>query len=194
MYHRIDKDSDNLGRLFVRFKHQDPTGPISRWMRATLRHLPGTNPYPIQYMPKSHHLSILALAFLVQLSACSTTGAPPEGPGSPAVNAVVQETTPSTLPPAGAMEPVDGAPSPTDAKLNPPHGEPGHRCEIPVGAPLDGTPATTGTVTTPSAGATPARPDVPTASTPNLSSGKINPPHGEPGHDCAVPVGSPLPG
>src|SRR5690606_21418634 len=29
-------------------------------------------------------------------------------------------------------------------KLNPPHGEPGHRCEIPVGAPLDGSAATGG--------------------------------------------------
>ncbi|WP_397386122.1 hypothetical protein [Paenimyroides ceti] len=27
-------------------------------------------------------------------------------------------------------------------KLNPPHGEPGHRCEIPVGAPLDSQPST----------------------------------------------------
>ena len=27
------------------------------------------------------------------------------------------------------------------AGLNPPHGQPGHRCEIPVGAPLDSKPA-----------------------------------------------------
>ncbi len=26
-----------------------------------------------------------------------------------------------------------------EVKLNPPHGQPGHRCEIPVGSPLNGT-------------------------------------------------------
>jgi hypothetical protein len=32
------------------------------------------------------------------------------------------------------------AASASGAKLNPAHGEPGHRCEIPVGAPLDSEP------------------------------------------------------
>lgn len=48
-------------------------------------------------------------------------------------------------------ENVDSA---AGVKLNPPHGEPGHRCEIPVGAPLDGSanPATTPAPAQPSAG------------------------------------------
>ncbi|MCB0772898.1 MAG: hypothetical protein KDB93_05950 [Flavobacteriales bacterium] len=38
-----------------------------------------------------------------------------------------------------------------------------------------------------------AGPTIPPANPKSGNSGKINPPHGEPGHDCAVPVGSPLP-
>ncbi|TPE44089.1 hypothetical protein [Pontibacter mangrovi] len=60
--------------------------------------------------------------------------------------------------------------------LNPPHGEPGHNCALPVGAPLDGTP-------------------LPRLIRPNLSPitpAGMNPPHGQPGHDCSIPVGAPL--
>ena len=61
----------------------------------------------------------------------STTTAPAETPTKPAevappiYNPGQIEATPSTtVTPSG------------DAKLNPPHGEPGHRCDIAVGAPL----------------------------------------------------------
>lgn len=60
-----------------------------------------------------------------------------------------------------------------DAKINPPHGEPGHDCAVPVGQPL---PSSDGSVNTPM----------------NNESANLNPPHGEPGHDCSVPVGKPL--
>lgn len=74
-----------------------------------------------------------------------------------------------------------------DVKINPPHGEPGHRCDIPVGQPLDGsgTPA-------PNINASP-QPVAPSPSPANIGSGKANPPHGEPGHRCDIPVGQPLP-
>ena len=79
----------------------------------------------------------------------------------------------------------------TTAALNPAHGQPGHRCEIPVGAPLDQAPATTmqqqQTNTPSSTTASPVRLNTSTA-TPLK-----NPPHGQPGHDCAVPVGADLP-
>lgn len=52
--------------------------------------------------------------------------------------------------------------------INPPHGQPGHRCDIPVGSPLPVAQA-----------AAPAQ--------------RLNPPHGQPGHRCDIPVGSPLP-
>lgn len=72
-------------------------------------------------------------------------------------------------------------------ELNPAHGEPGHRCELPVGAPLNQSAGSTSTQTptsnSPSTSVSPVRVD---------QSPKINPPHGEPGHDCAVPVGQPL--
>lgn len=54
--------------------------------------------------------------------------------------------------------------------INPPHGQPGHRCDIPVGSPLPG------------AGAPMASAEV-----------RLNPPHGQPGHRCDIPVGNPLP-
>lgn len=87
----------------------------------------------------------------------------------------------------------------TEVALNPPHGQPGHRCEIPVGAPLNSAPAAPSTPAAPSAPmpqAQPQSPPVPaqpSTSFMNPSSGKINPPHGQPGHSCAVAVGAPLP-
>lgn len=74
----------------------------------------------------------------------------------------------------------------TTASVNPAHGLPGHRCDLPVGAPLDSsaTNSQQATPTTPvSSSVSPIRVD----QTP-----KVNPPHGEPGHDCSKPVGSPL--
>lgn len=79
--------------------------------------------------------------------------------------------------------------------LNPDHGAPGHRCDIPVGAPLNSPANTTQLPTT-----APATNTAPVVATPMLpqpqpatnKNAKLNPAHGEPGHDCAVPVGQPL--
>lgn len=70
----------------------------------------------------------------------------------------------------------------SDLKYNPAHGEEGHRCDLPVGAPLEKASASTNQEMTTS----PVRIK---SATP-----KINPPHGEPGHDCSVPVGAKLDG
>jgi hypothetical protein len=93
----------------------------------------------------------------------------------------------------------------TDIALNPAHGLPGHRCEIPVGAPLNSAPASTDNSSTSqvqvtSTPATPAYTEsaltpVPTlrpAAVQSSGSGRVNPPHGQPGHDCGIPVGAPL--
>lgn len=72
--------------------------------------------------------------------------------------------------------------------MNPPHGQPGHKCEIPVGSPLDGS------------GSVSAKPKTTLsnnmATTPppaGANDGVMkNPPHGQPGHRCDIPVGSPL--
>ena len=73
----------------------------------------------------------------------------------------------------------------TTAQVNPAHGLPGHRCDLPVGAPLSSSPTTNNATPAPvpSSSVSPIRID---------QSPKINPPHGEPGHDCAVPVGAEL--
>lgn len=69
-------------------------------------------------------------------------------------------------PPPPPPQPVQ---SQTAAGLNPPHGEPGHRCDIAVGAPLGGNNPMNNTAT------------------------NLNPPHGQPGHRCDIAVGAPLP-
>lgn len=73
-----------------------------------------------------------------------------------------------------------------DVALNPAHGQPGHDCAIPVGAPLNSKPASNPNMTPIQ---TPVQNQTSTAPT---GSGMVNPPHGQPGHDCAVPVGAPL--
>ena len=92
--------------------------------------------------------------------------------------------------------------------LNPQHGEPGHRCDIAVGAPLNTPmtnssiqPSVTPTVTstaTPTLATTVAPTITPGSevkkATPNSNTGNatLNPKHGEPGHRCDIAVGAPL--
>ena len=69
-------------------------------------------------------------------------------------------------------------------KVNPAHGLPGHRCDLPVGAPLTSSTAQQTNISElPSTSVSPIRID----KTPEL-----NPPHGEPYHDCSIPVGAKL--
>ncbi|MFN2457162.1 MAG: hypothetical protein ABR502_03070 [Chitinophagaceae bacterium] len=114
--------------------------------------------------------------------------------------------------------------SPGNKNLNPAHGQPGHRCDISVGAPLNSAPAqkttipsinntTTPVVTDSTSSATnnPVAVTLPAATpivnfpftipdnivasgTPAATSGnvKLNPAHGQPGHDCKIAVGQPL--
>ncbi|MEL4309079.1 hypothetical protein [Joostella sp. CR20] len=56
--------------------------------------------------------------------------------------------------------------------LNPAHGQPGHRCDIAVGAPLN----------------------APLSNSSMLNTNTmLNPEHGQPGHRCDIAVGAPLP-
>jgi hypothetical protein len=77
----------------------------------------------------------------------------------------------------------------TSAALNPAHGQPGHRCDIAVGAPLNSAPATAPQVQTAPVVTTQSASTVPSVSS---GTARINPPHGQPGHDCSVQVGAPL--
>ena len=76
--------------------------------------------------------------------------------------------------------------APTMNGANPPHGQPGHRCDIAVGAPLDGSSAVK---------ASPVQVNpVQTQSSPTSGStgAGLNPAHGQPGHRCDIKVGDPL--
>jgi hypothetical protein len=106
-----------------------------------------------------------------------------------------QETTDPAASPAGNPVPSEPQTDQTGSVvlLNPPHGQPGHICEIPVGSPLP----TAGPVlkvadnpaVSPAGNPVPSEPL--TAQTGSVV--LLNPPHGQPGHICEIPVGSPLP-
>lgn len=99
--------------------------------------------------------------------------------------------------------------TPTGVTLNPPHGQPGHRCDIAVGAPLpnDGNvvaqaqsqahPVSQGEAMPVVSGGMPQQ--VVQVQQPQAQQSyvgpkgeKLNPPHGQPGHRCDIPVGAPL--
>jgi hypothetical protein len=98
------------------------------------------------------------------------------------------------------------------AMLNPPHGQPYHRCDIPVGAPLNSPPvnrtletSTNQPVTAPGIPNNSAGPTIENAgkmsspqtrSTTSPTTGskpRLNPPHGQAWHRCDIAVGGPLP-
>lgn len=121
------------------------------------------------------------------------------------------------------IDPAASAAAPAKSNVammpNPAHGEPMHRCEVSVGAPIpaDGSaPAPSaqsappqniqmqsgGQMTTQPISSAPGSAPAPAPtsimstpaqpSTAGTTAPGMNPPHGEPGHDCAIPVGQPL--
>ncbi|MGN7987458.1 hypothetical protein ACTJKC_08965 [Pedobacter sp. 22226] len=88
-----------------------------------------------------------------------------------------QNVTPQPAPSPAA--PVVNA---SGKKLNPKHGEPGHRCDLAVGVPLDSKPTQV---------ATTSQPAVTQVSGVKVGKG-LNPPHGQPNHRCDLAVGAPL--
>lgn len=107
--------------------------------------------------------------------------------GSPA------NASPNTVLP-GSNPVVGGSGS---AAVNPAHGQPGHRCDIAVGAPLPGASQTASpAIPTSTASSTPSIQPVslPAAgtATPAAAATGLNPEHGKPGHRCDIAVGAPL--
>ena len=112
-----------------------------------------------------------------------------------------QLAVPSALPTTNPISPVSGDTSAILNKdagvaLNPKHGEPGHRCDIAEGAPLN-TPAINSSIQptitptiTPTA--TPSNTETQKISKLNTATTTLNPKHGEPGHRCDIAVGAPL--
>lgn len=116
-------------------------------------------------------------------------------------------TVPAT---ATSNEPAAVNATATPPELNPPHGEPFHRCDIPVGSPLTAAPAKSVTAqpapVVNRTGMAPTlenaarlnnpqanNPTAPTVANANSEKPKLNPPHGQPFHRCDIAVGSPLP-
>lgn len=69
-----------------------------------------------------------------------------------------------------------------DLAINPAHGQPGHDCAVPVGAPLNNAGSTNATPTINKTNTVPAA----------VSGNGVNPAHGQPGHRCDIKVGDPL--
>jgi hypothetical protein len=110
------------------------------------------------------------------------------------VAAPASTTQPQTIPVNLNSQPTPATITPsssTVAGLNPEHGQPGHRCDIAVGAPLNSKPAQP--ATTPSATPFTISSDKPSppAATTAVAPG-MNPAHGQPGHRCDIAVGAPL--
>lgn len=138
----------------------------------------------------------LILIGAIMLTACGNNGNPNSSDVPPlpqqADQTPVQNTT--TDPNAqAAQNPSNSAtPSlpPSTAGLNPAHGQPGHRCDIEVGAPLNSKPVqnnTTPTITTTTNPSSVTLPPTTTQTAPGM-----NPQHGQPGHRCDIAVGAPL--
>ena len=129
----------------------------------------------------------------------SQTNTQPTNTSVPVVNPAPVTTPVSTT---GNTTTTNTTTTTTAAGMNPEHGKPGHRCDIPVGAPLSTpvqkpanniapttiTPPAPTVTTAPMV--TPANPT--TANTTTAVAPGMNPAHGQPGHRCDIPVGSPL--
>jgi hypothetical protein len=162
--------------------------------------------------------TLFSIVVLVVASSCGykasddTAGTPPQDVQVPAGfptqssdPGATQQATQSTTPVQatnGSNTTVNPIPVQSSAAgLNPAHGQPGHRCDIAVGAPLDSKPSTpTTTTTTANNAATPSstptiistNANSPVQATPQKSAAGLNPAHGQPGHRCDIAVGAPL--
>ena len=162
-----------------------------------------------------NYLIAVSSLFLLSLTACKDTGKEPsnitiDGAATEQPANTAPEATPATetTPVQNAATPVASTPAASNqgaaaSGINPAHGQPGHRCDIPVGAPLS-TPAGGGSMqgsATPAASSQgqpflvndQAKGRIMQEQGQSTSSGKINPPHGQPGHRCDIQVGQPLP-
>ena len=130
--------------------------------------------------------------------ATETTETAANTPSVVAANPVAAANGQQTITPipAPVATTVNAQPQKVAPGMNPAHGEPGHRCDISVGAPLNSPP---GKAPAPAAAApqpmpqpqtvTPVKPAGPVPNPMNLA---VNPAHGEAGHSCAIAVGAPF--
>ena len=100
----------------------------------------------------------------------------------------INKTTGTRTPQMFPSIPVQSGTGNSIGALNPAHGQPGHRCEIAVGAPL-----TSGVQQVQqSPPATQTFPVFSTTAANASGTTGLNPAHGQPGHRCDIAVGAPL--
>ncbi|WP_191019770.1 hypothetical protein [Flavobacterium selenitireducens] len=145
-----------------------------------------------------------ALVLALATTSCKKELEPQESSVAAAETAAATPATPLAATAATPQQPMQVQPQQTQVQMqqpqaqatapgmNPPHGQPGHRCDIAVGAPLNqpvksaSAPAPTSPTTITKI--TPSTP-VPTS---NKTAPGMNPPHGQQGHRCDIAVGTPL--
>lgn len=113
-------------------------------------------------------------------------------------NVAMNSPKPSLIDQAG-IKTSSGSTMVTAPGMNPPHGQPGHKCEIPVGQPLNGAPASqniqvngNNTIQIDPNSVNPTKITPNQNNTPVQTAPGMNPPHGQPGHRCDIAVGQPL--
>ena len=141
--------------------------------------------------------SVICVFFLISCGENEGSGAKIETTRSASQPTLSTPANPSNNP---SIQPVSNPSAPLigTGKVNPAHGQPGHRCDIAVGAPLPAT--STPLLNTPPANAPLINtPPAPTATIPQpqaqpsaTAASGLNPAHGQPGHRCDIPVGQPL--
>ncbi|MDO8316520.1 MAG: hypothetical protein Q7T12_03255 [Flavobacterium sp.] len=109
-----------------------------------------------------------------------------------------QTTTPSQTPQNPNMVNQNTATSTPVAVangINPAHGQPNHRCDIAVGAPLNSpvVPAKSNPVVPQQNNAVPTTIAAPNTTVTTPTPEGMNPPHGQDKHRCDIAVGAPLP-
>lgn len=110
----------------------------------------------------------------------TATGSAPQAPAMPTNAQPVQQAQTMQVTPEMLKQGQKVAPG-----MNPAHGQPGHRCDIAVGAPLN-SPVAKGAAK-PSTQVATVTPSAPVKTAPGM-----NPSHGQPGHRCDIAVGAPL--
>lgn len=172
-------------------------------------------------MKKKSFLSLLLVSSILFFS-CKKELEPQESSGTVTETQTPTAATPNPqdmpetmvtapLPEGVVATPQQQAPQPvqTAPGMNPPHGQPNHRCDIAVGAPLNSPAAKTTAQTTPAATITKATPSqtiqidnsqnnnatpaILNPATATATAPGMNPPHGQEGHRCDIAVGAPLP-
>jgi len=138
---------------------------------------------------KTLTILIASVTLLYSCDKAKTTVAETETQKSDSVvnNITENATVPAPAEVASSVTnvPVSGKPA-----LNPEHGQPYHRCEIAVGAPIDSAPSQQNTPQTPSI-LSPTVAPAPQAQSLGPKPA-LNPAHGEPHHRCELAVGAPL--